>query len=1255
MSKLLRTILLTLATLTLVAVTFGCGPGDDKSASVSITSVEPAQTYPGVDTTVTFAISPGEGTAAGDLEWRVEFGDGSTDSGTELETSVTHAYEESGQYNISVVALADGSEVGRDTASITVNPPVDLNVSNVRGAPANVAPGDLLSVSLTVSNVQPGPVTTPFDVTVFASSSPTVTAEDLEELPELGTGTVEAPEGTSEVIPAGRDAGVGVDLTVPDDAPSGEQYLVAWINPEGQIADESPDNNFDVSASFIRIESTIAGPDVTVENIVIIPDRAFPTLDEVTRTFDIRNLGGEEAFDVVANTYLSTDDSFDESDDTLIDTTDPMNVPPQDSITVDPRKVVLDSEISPPSGEDMDVYVFIQVELTNAEGGDANPDNDVVGAESPIVVSDQPVDGPDVVVENFEINPQSTFLDGNLQVTLDLSNEGNTATGSFFCGVYIGDEPQVNTNTDPRLWSINVSDIPAESELDPIIRDETFPSIYDPGTYYFYVVCDPLGAINEQFRSNNQAVFLDPVTVTDEADVDLFADELTVPATASDGDTVELTADICVTGSNSSGQTVAELYRAPGATPDLSDLDAIEPIAQIDIPNINPGDCQEITIETEAACMNFEPNYGYGLVLDATEILPEQDETNNVKTGTNQLEVSGDFCSCTADNFNNDSSTNALPLSTGTTSDSICGAETCDFYSVDLMQNESVVITTTYETDQGQLETTLFDGSGITQLDQSSASGRQEVAEFLVSSAGSYVFSVCGAESDTQNLYDVDVDILPQQSGVDVLPRSLEAPQGNSFSIGARLDLSFRVYNIGQTATSGDFDANLYISPDNVIGDGNDVPLNPANTTVTSLAGGAVRDVTVNARIPTSIQDGDYYLGVELPIQDDNTANNTTVSRQLTVISQCFDPLEPNDSFSRPWDLSPGSYSNLVACTQAGDYYKLCVADGKKFSAEINFVDADGDIDMELYNEQGDLLDSSANTGVDTERVSEDYVNGGQCYFVYVYIPSGNQTIQTTYDMTVNVQDVDPSLQCDGFFEPNDDPSTAANLLAGLQQSGTIDRCPTPDTDYYYVNLTSGQIVTFRGILDPASQPGTLRVQLFKPNGDPGPNIETAPGLPTAEILDYVAPSDGRYLVQITVSGSARRATYRLEADGLGGIDLEASNVVIGPGTYGPGEEVRVGFDMSNLRSDAATTPSYKIWLGDSQTHDPQNDIQLGAFALSNDLAGNSSVNLTERVNLPGTLTSGTGYIHVTVEATNQTDPLPGNNVATTSISLSSN
>src|SRR5699024_10107569 len=121
-----------------------------------------------------------------------------------------------------------------------------------------------------------------------------------------------------------------------------------------------------------------------------------------------------------------------------------------------------------------------------------------------------------------------------------------------------------------------------------------------------------------------------------------------------------------------------------------------------------------------------------------------------------------------------------------------------------------------------------------------------------------------------------------------------------------------------------------------------------------------------------------------------------------------------------------------------------------------------------------------------------------------------------------------------------------------------------------------------------------------------GPNQETAPGRPIAELTDYRAPLSGIYYLQVTLSGSQHRATYRLEADGLGslgGVDLAASNLRAGPGVYRPEDLVRVGFTLSNLGADPATTPSYAISLGKNPLPDAAADLKLGTFSLSKDVA----------------------------------------------------
>jgi hypothetical protein len=1247
------TLLAALLSLTWMVSGTGCGGDDgDKSAEVTITSIEPESSYPGVATNVSFEIAPGPNTSADELNWTVRFGDGRTASGEELSTSTSHVYEASGTYPLEVVALAGGEQVGSASESVRILAPVDLELSATRGSPANVRVGDDLTVSFSATNLEAGDVVTPFDVSVYLTSSSSVTLDELADLDALGTRRVTAEQDGESVISAGDEAEFGLTIEVPDTLVTGDYHAVAWVNPEGQLSDTDPSNNFDVSGSTVRVDNpdeTLA--DLAVTEVIMIPDRAFPTLNKLTRSFTIENRGSVEAFDAVARSWLSVGDTtIDENTDTLLEESDPFNIAGGSEEQFEPAEFVLDNEISPPSGEEIEVYLVVEVSLDDGQP-EADLDNNVAASPSPTLVSDERVDGTDIVVNDFSVAPHSTFLNGTLEATLDIANEGSLDAGSFFCGIYLAGTPEVNTDLDPRLSNINISGLPSDDER-TIVQSITVPGLYDPGSYYMYVVCDPLGALEEPYRSNNQKVYLEEITITDQADIDMFVEELDVPQSADEEDTVELTATICVNGSNPSGSTRGRLYRAVGGAPDFSE----EPLEIFDIPNINPGDCEDVVIETTAACFDFESDYGYGVEVDFDDRLPESDEDNNQGTGNTLMSVSGEFCSCTPDSYDNDTYSDAFPISPGAHSNSVCSPESCDFYGVDLQEDDSLLITTTYAPEQGKLETTLFDPSGLTQLDKSVDDAQQEVAEFLVSNAGRYVVSVCGATTGTQNLYDLDVEVLPPTSGVDVLPRALEVPQRDAFSIGADLDISFRVYNIGETATADSFDAELVLSPNDVIGDSDDILLQPSSVSVAPVAGRSQRDVSTTVTIPTSVADGDYVLGVMLDINDEDPSNNWVTSKQITIETLCYDPLEPNDSYAEARSLSPGSFSNLVSCTEGDDYYELCVQNGKRFSLRADFDDSQGDIDLELYNDQFQLIDASANAGVDSEEVSVSYVNGDQCYYARAYLLTLQQTLQNDYDLTYSVNDVDPSLQCDGLFEPNNTADRASSLLGALAETNTIDRCPQGDVDNYYVLLSASQTVSFRGILDPANQGGTLRIQLYRPNGTLGPNKETAPGQPVAEIKDFTAPSSGMYNLEVTVSGNERRKTYSLEADGLGGIDLAADNLSIGPGTYSADDEVRFGLDISNMLADTANAPDYHVWLGDSQTHDAANDTQLGTFSLTNDLSGNSTVSVADKVFLPSSgLWDGTGYLHVVVEADNQTDPNPSNDVATTSIELSTN
>ncbi|MFU8802727.1 MAG: CARDB domain-containing protein, partial [Bradymonadaceae bacterium] len=366
---------------------------------------------------------------------------------------------------------------------------------------------------------------------------------------------------------------------------------------------------------------------------------------------------------------------------------------------------------------------------------------------------------------------------------------------------------------------------------------------------------------------------------------------------------------------------------------------------------------------------------------------------------------------------------------------------------------------------------------------------------------------------------------------------------------------------------------------------------------------------------------------------------------------RCYDPFTPNATFNDAHSIGDGSYSNLVVCADSPDYYEICVEHGKRLTATVNFADADGDIDLEIFDQHRRPLATSANSGVDTEQVSVDYVNGDQCYYLHVYLLSNDAQAQNSYNLDIAISEVDESLQCSGAFEPNNGFETASSLVAAINHTQLLDRCPVGDVDFFYVYMTIGQKVTFHADLEPTNQPGTLRLQLYRPSQTPVANAETAPGVPGVSIT-YTAASTGRHYIQLTIGGTARRVTYNLDADGLRGIDLTPTNFVIGPGSYEAEAEVRFGFDLTNLGPDSATTPTYHLYLGTSSTLDTNSDVLLGSYVAPT-VAGNATVAVEDKANLPETITAGTNYLHIVVDPDDELeDTNPANNTTSRTIEL---
>ncbi|MFB6262023.1 MAG: CARDB domain-containing protein [Bradymonadaceae bacterium] len=1261
----LRSWLLSFSAALLLAASCG-GSSSNKSAQVEITGVSPSPSYPGVETTVDFELKPGAGTSGSDLSWKVDFGDGTSKRGDGTSASVSHTYQASGQFAVEVTARAGGSAVGSASRTHRVRPPVDLAVTNVSARPGNVSPGDSVTVGFDLENKTPTPMESEFDAALLLSQDASVSADELADLQSLGSETVAAQEGV--VVGAGETRSVGLTTKVPEDVEGGDYHVVAWAKPKGQFADADGSNNF---AASNRISVDTKGsdlPDVAVRDVVVSPTRAFPSLNQFTRSFVLQNGGEAEAFEVKTRTYLSVgDDTLDDDDRKVAELKGTKDIPPGESVEIGPDELTLDSDIKPPNTGEKKVYVLVEAFMTDDQAQDADESNNIGMPESPIVVTDDLADGPDLVVKSFSVSPENTFLGGSLEVSMTVANQGKKDIDSFVCRMYLGREANFDRERDRSFDNVSISSLKSDASRD-IQRTLRIPEFYNPGTYHVYTVCDPTGAIpNESYRSNNRKMHPNPVEVTNRANVDLFVNKLQAPDTADEGKSFTVTAEICVNGANPSGATKGKLFQAPGASPkNLYKKD--NRLKTFDIPNINPNQCKNVDLDVKPDCQDFEELYTLGAKVDVEDSLPEKDEKNNQTSTSTPLEYTGRFCKCTEDNFEpNNLSRRAAPLQPGKTSAAICKPGSVDYYAVDLKKGESLVVENTFEPSKGSLTTALFPpppGGGNTKIDSDATPGRQRVGAFVVDKAGTYVVRI-SAEGQSRNLYDLEMRVLSQTAKPDVLPTDVELPSRQSFSIGAKIPLTFRVHNLGE-AKSGAVDAELVVSPDQTLGDGNDVSFTPATYQVGRVPPGGKFDAKVTVEIPSSLSKGTYFAGVRLDpnsqITDARRGNNTAFSRQVTVETRCFDSLEPNDSFDRARKISGGSFANLSACASSDDFYKICVPGGKKFSVKTEFKSRGGknDIDLELFDRRQKIIDSSASATKDVEEVSVDFVNGNQCYFARVFMLTVQKKLETSYDLSVDVQDVPPSLQCDSKLEPNDTFQASADLLGAVQNSPKIDRCPTGDTDYYGVRLNRGQTVTFRGILDPANQPGTLRIQLYNPSQTPVANKETAPGIPKAEIKDFTAPTTGRYYLQVTVSGNKRRTTYRLEADGLGGVDLQADNLDVWPGTHRAGDPLQLDYKLRNLRSDDAKKADYDVYLGKSKSLKRNRDIKLGTFSHAK-VPGNSTIQVFDRTTLPDKQklenffagNFGTAHVHVDVRVhSSQSDTNPSNNVASTPLKL---
>lgn len=290
----------------------------------------------------------------------------------------------------------------------------------------------------------------------------------------------------------------------------------------------------------------------------------------------------------------------------------------------------------------------------------------------------------------------------------------------------------------------------------------------------------------------------------------------------------------------------------------------------------------------------------------------------------------------------------------------------------------------------------------------------------------------------------------------------------------------------------------------------------------------------------------------------------------LTAVGCVEDALAPNQ---QQGDAAPmtGDLADLAVCGVQGDWLAIDVAAREAIEIVATFSPGDGDLDLELMNAAGVVLDGSY------QRVGEEivtwYNNSNQATTVYLwaYPAVGPDNDGIAYDLTLDR--LTPQACRTDAFEPDDDAASATPVAPGTYPGHVA--CFS-DADWFLVDAVAGYRVSVEAA--EASGDGTAIVQLYDANlapvgtpGNPATWDATYTGDVYAEVLldaDDIVGGGAAYTLDVRLTQD-----HQCTTDGFEPNDTQQSAAAILAGQTYPALEVCSGNDdYYSFYADAGDT-----------------------------------------------------------------------------------
>ncbi|MFN5990091.1 MAG: pre-peptidase C-terminal domain-containing protein, partial [Dolichospermum sp.] len=276
---------------------------------------------------------------------------------------------------------------------------------------------------------------------------------------------------------------------------------------------------------------------------------------------------------------------------------------------------------------------------------------------------------------------------------------------------------------------------------------------------------------------------------------------------------------------------------------------------------------------------------------------------------------------------------------------------------------------------------------------------------------------------------------------------------------------------------------------------------------------------------------GDYYLRVFGYNNATNPEYSLFVNAPWTAINPSGDSAESNNTQAQATDLgtltSAFNRGNLsIHTTSDVDWFKFTLATtgNETNSVGIDFTHIQGDLDIGLYDSNGNFVSSS--TELDNqETISLEGLTAGSYYLqVYGY----NGAVNPDYSLFINP----PQGVTGDWAETNNTAATAKDLrtLNGLWTSSDVNSQPlsitTGDQDWFKFTITGAGTAENNVGITFSHDLGDLDLELYDATGTT--QLRNSNSVNDYELVDLNGLAVGTYLLKVFGYNGATNPTYDL-------------------------------------------------------------------------------------------------------------------------------